>query len=264
MDPWTTGLMAVNVVGSLLGGLGASAARRRAEEARARALQDYLISGDAGLQALRAANAQGLWQATGQGGDALRALGGRLGSSLAAAGVYNSSATAGALQRAQEAQSASLADLAARNYAQEAQMQAATRQQAMAQQMGWSGQDIAFARDQEAAAKGALLQGMIGLAQTFAPVQKPAATKSPTDTQQSVLNLQSPLQSPAPVQAPALRLVSPTNGLQPSIQTYQQDWRSLFNFPSPRTYTPIVNGTRGTVLQGVRAPRVLYQPLRLG
>lgn len=70
---------------------------------------------DQEYQQLIQRNATSLSAAAGTGGDAVASLGRRLGSSLAGAGVYNSSATAGALAQAQAAQQAQLAGLAATN-----------------------------------------------------------------------------------------------------------------------------------------------------
>jgi hypothetical protein len=101
-----------SVVG-LVEGLGA---QDRAKRARARAINDMAQQLDRDYQDLRTHNLQSLRAATGQAGDAIAQLGRNLGSSLAEAGVYNSSATAGALAHAQRSADTALAHQGTQNY----------------------------------------------------------------------------------------------------------------------------------------------------
>lgn len=115
LDPISIGLGAIQGLTSLGGLLGASAERQRAEQARQQAIAQMSQQLDTQYQQMIQRNNTSLAAAAGTGGDAIASLGRRLGSSLAGAGVYNSSATAGALQQAQAAQDASLSNLAAQN-----------------------------------------------------------------------------------------------------------------------------------------------------
>lgn len=87
----------IGAVSSLVGLLGASAAQRRAEEERQRILNQMASQNDAMYENTLGHNFHTLEQTAGLGGDALIAQGRHLGDALAGAGVYNSSATAGAL-----------------------------------------------------------------------------------------------------------------------------------------------------------------------
>lgn len=236
MDPVSTGLLAVNVVGSLLGGLGASRARRRAEEARNRTLQQYLSSADADLQGLRARNSQSFWGATGQAGDALRALSANTGANMAAAGVHNSSATAGAIAHAQDTLAAQLADLASTNFANESALAAQNRRWALGQQLGFASDDVSQARAQQDAAQQALIGGLVSLASAFAP----SGSKATPAPDQAATGRSAVLDAPA-VQAPALQLPS----LQSLLQSGQQSSRAAMGFPDVRSYLPITNGVQG-------------------
>lgn len=115
MDPISIGLGVISGLSSLGGLLGGEAAKRRAEQARQRALLDYATSIDQAYQNQMQANQHSLYAAAGLGGDAIHAMGARFGDSLAASGVYNSSAVAGALANAQHSQDQSLAGLAFQN-----------------------------------------------------------------------------------------------------------------------------------------------------
>lgn len=99
---------------SLAGLFGAAAAQRRAEQERQQYLSQMAseMAQSAGAQA--GYNRMSLMGAAGMGGDAINAMGKRLGSSLSNAGVYNSTGIGGALVNAQRDQNASLADMGAR------------------------------------------------------------------------------------------------------------------------------------------------------
>jgi hypothetical protein len=102
---------------SAIGGLiGANQARQQAQQQQQQALNAYAQAMDSQYQNVLANNNRTLMGMAGQGGDAIRNLGANLGSSLAGAGVWNSSATAGALAQAQRDEDTSLTNLAAQNY----------------------------------------------------------------------------------------------------------------------------------------------------
>ena len=102
----------VGGLSSLFGLLGSSAAQRRAEQAREAALAQLSSLNDAQYQNSLGQASRDTLSAAGMGGDALHALGARLGDSLSGAGVYDSSATAGALVNAQQREQSQLAALA--------------------------------------------------------------------------------------------------------------------------------------------------------
>lgn len=130
-------------IGGIVSGLfGESDAKRQQEEAIRQLQQDNANT----YQNLQANNQKTLLQATGTGGDALSALGSRLGSSYANAGLYNSSAVAGGLNQAAASQNASLADLAARQNFQSQNLLDTQRNQVANLQLGQGTQNLGMAR----------------------------------------------------------------------------------------------------------------------
>lgn len=97
----------------LVEGIGAE---DRAKRARERALTDLSSHLASQVQQMKERNRYGLNKATGVASDAVHSLGTNLGASLAGAGVYNSSATAGALASATRSADTALADQAGTNY----------------------------------------------------------------------------------------------------------------------------------------------------
>lgn len=108
-----TAIPGLSGVLGLVEGLGAE---DRAKRARERALNDMAVQLDRDYQDLKGRNQYGLNKATGRAGDSIAALGRSLGSSLAGAGVYNSSATAGTLANAQRSADQALSEQAGNNY----------------------------------------------------------------------------------------------------------------------------------------------------
>lgn len=100
---------------SVIGLIGDSAARQEALRRQQEAMQAYGQAADAQYQNLLANGQRSLMAAAGQGGTALNNLGANMGSALAGAGVYNSSAVGGALAQAQANTNQAIADLADRN-----------------------------------------------------------------------------------------------------------------------------------------------------
>jgi len=115
------------LLAGLFGALGSRSAMRRAMLAREMALADIQRELDAEYSALRERNMRSLYAAAGQSADAIGALGRRLGSALAGAGVYNSSSVAGALANAQDSAGAQLASMAAENAYNERSLLGANR-----------------------------------------------------------------------------------------------------------------------------------------
>jgi hypothetical protein len=98
-------------LGSVFGLLGAKQAAAAAQERMRQQLAQMGSQAQQDYQRQYDFNNRSLMGMAGQGGDAIAALGRRLGDSLAGAGVYNSSATAGALTAAQNNEDAQLAAL---------------------------------------------------------------------------------------------------------------------------------------------------------
>jgi hypothetical protein len=105
----------VGGVSSVVGLIQDSAARQQALEAQQQALQAYGQAADQQYQNILGNNSRTLYGLAGQGATAISNLGANMGSALAGAGVYNSSATAGALAQAQANENTSIANLAAQN-----------------------------------------------------------------------------------------------------------------------------------------------------
>ena len=105
----------VGGVSSVVGLIQDSQARQRAQQQQQQALQSYGQAADQQYQNMLGNNSRTLYGLAGQGATALSNLGANLGSTLAGAGVYNSSATAGALDQAQRDEGANVASLAAQN-----------------------------------------------------------------------------------------------------------------------------------------------------
>ncbi len=112
-----------------LGGLlSASAAQKEAEAQEQQAITSLNTANSTALNNLNTQNSYNLASATGQGGDMIQQLGSRMGDSLASAGVYNSGAAGGALDRAEATEQNSLAGLAANNTFSADQMAAQNEQ----------------------------------------------------------------------------------------------------------------------------------------
>lgn len=105
----------VGGVSSVVGLIQDSAARQQAQQQAQQALQQYGSAADQQYQNMLGNNTRTLMGAAGTGGTALTNLGANMGSALAGAGVYNSSATAGALTQAQANENTGIANLAAQD-----------------------------------------------------------------------------------------------------------------------------------------------------
>jgi hypothetical protein len=147
----------------LQGALGAAAARRRAEDRRRKLMLEYKQLLDEGIKRQEASLSRGLMGAAGAGGDAVAAMGRRLGGSLAGAGVYNSSALAGALAQAQDAQAQRIAQMAMAGRESIEDARARGLASMYQQDLGAAQADIANARQAEANT----MQGIIGALSGF-------------------------------------------------------------------------------------------------
>ena len=228
MDPVSVGLAGLNVVSGLLGASSAAKARRAAEAARRQALSDFMVESDRRLTELRTQNARALWSATGKGGDALQALGARLGSAMAASGVYNSSATAGALTRAQDNLSASLIDLATRNANAEAEHEARARQYALGQQLDWGTQSLMQAMQSQSEARTGIGNSLLTLGAALGKPNKPSTP------------------------AAGLATTPAAGGVQSPIQALQYSLRNQMGVPDGRSFGAYLNGLQGAKVLGVR------------
>lgn len=186
---------------SVLGGLNAASARRRAEAAQQAALNEYQSSFDTQYNNLLTQGSRDLNRAAGVGGDAVASFGRGLGDRLASAGVYNSSATAGAIQNASASTQANLADLAQHNLDNASSVRAQGMGNLAQMKLGIAGGNVANARGDEAASRGGLVDYLGSLAQ--------ATTRAPA-----------PMEVPGPMQGPPVSLAGPSvfNNEQTSLQ----------------------------------------------
>lgn len=120
---------------------------------------------DRDYQEMVARNHAGLMAATGTGGDALIQSGRNLGSALAAAGVYNSSATAGALAQQQHDLQSNLTDLANRNAYDQSSLLNANRRYVTGMRYNLANQDYGQALNDQSAARNGLASFLGSLSQ---------------------------------------------------------------------------------------------------
>jgi hypothetical protein len=185
----TTGLSGLGAIEGLIGG---SSAVRRAQEAQAAAMREMEFNNNQSESQQLGSNLRGISAMTGRLNDSLQSGGRSLGSALAAAGVYNSSATAGALanQAASNNQtlgeySTNLSDALARLHSQNAN-------QISGLKFNLAGQQLAQAQQQQAQGAGGLASflgqlGQFNLSQKGGDIQNKAKQ---TDVQApSVLTL---------------------------------------------------------------------------
>lgn len=156
------GLSVLSGVGGLLG---ASAARRRAQEEQRKALVDFSRSLDMELNALKSSNAQGLSLSTGRAADAINALSRNMGASLAAGGVSDSSSVAGAVTSAQANAQQALAQAAMEDQSQEQQLVGRNQRSLAEMKMGLAGSNLNMANNEMAGARSGLQSFLQGLAQ---------------------------------------------------------------------------------------------------
>lgn len=218
MDPMTTGLVAMQVLGGIGGLLGGAAARKRAIQARERALQEMMRQLAMTEDLQQRANAQRLFQTSGVLGDALQAQGGALGSAMAQGGVYNSSAVAGALQKQARDNAAVLADLAARSAFEIEQLRSKNAQYITSQRLGFAQQDYEDARAREAGSVQGIVQALQAAAQAGA--QKGSQNRA----------------------APAPSAQKPANLAQQNAGDFSEWLRQFSGMKTSQTYGPAMQG----------------------
>lgn len=167
MDPVSIGILGLQGISAVSGLLGAARARRRAREARAKALSSYMASLDAEVNGMYGSGRRSMYEATGLLGDKLNSTGANLGSAMARAGVYNSSATAGALAEMGASGNASIAKMASEIDAAAKQRRNQGLQWIAGQEIGAADADMANAN----ASTGGLLETIAGLAQAYQSAQ---------------------------------------------------------------------------------------------
>jgi len=160
------------MIGEILGGLtslgglsSSNAAASRANREREAALAELKRLAEQGYADSLQEGRTGLLSETGLLGDALRSLGGNLGSAMAAGGVYNSSATAGALANAQREMQTQLAQTALRNIMAARQQRQSGLSQAANARLGVAGDKYNVAQAGQQQAQGGLMSFLGSLGQ---------------------------------------------------------------------------------------------------
>lgn len=159
-------LAGISGVQGIAGLMGASSAKKQAQARQQQALVDLSKQLDDEYRQTVENNSRGLYSATGVGGDAIAALGRRLGDSMAGAGVYNSSATAGALTQAQGDQNTALANLASTNRYNEQSLLGQNQRYLTNAKLGVAGDQIGQANGDLGGARNSL-QSFLGALSQF-------------------------------------------------------------------------------------------------
>jgi len=162
-------LGALGGVGSLAGGIaglfGAGDAEKAAQQAAEQAITQFEQSAANQQSQALAGGQTGLYGLTGTLRDALQRMGGGLGSSLARAGVWNSSAAAGALSNAQASDAQQVSSYATDLANRISQMKYQADQQAAQMQLGLSNSNLNYARQQAAGSEKGIESGLGALGQ---------------------------------------------------------------------------------------------------
>lgn len=159
MDPMT-GLAIYQGVSSLVGMLGANRARARALAERQRLMREFsnMFAREEGEFA--DVSGRNFYSQAGQLNDTLPMLGGALGSGLARAGVFNSSATAGALANQGASNAQAMASLAAQNRFNLGRLRSGNQRALMGMQMGNAREDLYNADQDLAGARSGLMSAL--------------------------------------------------------------------------------------------------------
>ncbi len=155
----------VSALEGIVGMFGANRRAKAAQEYRQRLLNERKAQLDQEYNDLRANNLQALRRSTGLLGDSLMQRAGDVGAAAAAAGVYNSSATAGAVEKMAAENAAQLQSLAAQNYASEQGFQHQAQRELFNQQMADASDNLDMARQQQIGAANSFAAGIGGLSQ---------------------------------------------------------------------------------------------------
>ena len=171
----------LNIVGGIFGALSSRKAKKRAEEARRAALERMMVEMARTEEDARRNASAGLMGLAGKLGDSLKAQGGALGSSMAQAGVYNSSAVAGALSNQANENSSILRDVALKSSSQLQQLRAQAMSTVYGNEIDFANQQIADAQAGMAAYGQMIGQGLGGLDAILGKRSAPAAKNTPKD-----------------------------------------------------------------------------------
>lgn len=201
---------------SVAGLLGASAAKRRAERERAAYLAQLQRQAEASYQAEMANASSALYGMAGRGGDAIAALGSRLGDSLAMSGVYNASAVGGALAGAQRDTNAAISDLASRLTADARARRDANMQRVTGMRFGAASDDLDMARGDLSNAQGGLYSFLGSLAQKNLARSGANASRTGIAQVNGTVNQGANLPGNAGLSLPSLQSLAPA-----SFQPYQ-------------------------------------------
>lgn len=182
MDPVTIGLASIQLLGGISGMLGASAAKKRALRARQQAIDNMMRAMADEERIIQQRNAYGLMTQSGYLRDALQAQAGGLGSAMAQAGVWNSSAVAGALQKQARDNASVLADIYNRQMSELEQLRAKNKQFITSQQLGFAAQDYQQALTDEADTFQSIIAGLGALAQMGGQNKRSAPTETTKPT----------------------------------------------------------------------------------
>jgi hypothetical protein len=251
----------VGGVGSLYGALTAENERRQAQAAQQAALANYGRASDTAYQQALSSGGQGLMAASGQGADALRALGSSMGANLAAGGVYNPSAVGGALALGQREIGSNLTDLASRNYQAAAQMHAQQQQNLANMQLGVAGQNVGQSYNDISTATGGLQSFLGALSQANLARSGANAYRATLPVQQGTVNQAQNLPGNA-LRYGVGNLGSYGTGstAQAAMQTFQPASPTLQHITSP--YLPVIQQSEGGGALGFQRPYQL--PLGTG
>jgi hypothetical protein len=174
-DPISLGLSGVGLISNIIGASNAARQRQHAEAQRRQLLLDMSTQNDQQYNDLRNNNSLSLRQATGQLNDGLQSQGRALGSSMAGAGVYNSSATSGALEQQAGANAAALASFAGQGFQSEQALNNQNKQNLNNTKLGFAQQDEQRARGNESGAYSGLGGSLTDLLGQFSPRNNGAA-----------------------------------------------------------------------------------------
>lgn len=222
----------LNLVSGIFGAFGSNRARKRALEARQRAFTDYARWLSEQEAALQRNNAMALSGYAGGLNDSLEETGRSLGSAMAQAGVYNSSATAGALSNMGTGIAAAKAGYARDLGSRLADLQYSNRANLAQMQYGAAQDDVGYARDNF----GGMVSGIASALQLM-----PGFGKSSGGTGM-----------PAPVANPQA-----VNPIQSVIQQKTQNaFRNFGGVDSATSLFPVGPGAGGTGFMPIRPPAI--------
>ena len=158
--------LGLNLLGGISGLLGGGSAAKQAQLAQEKAIQELETGYEGQWSSQLGAGMQGQNSLAGKLSDSLGAAGRGLGAGMAGAGVYNSSATAGALSNLAGQNAGALGDYSS-NLAQIlAQIKGQETSQAAGMRYGMAGDQLNYARQQQAQGIGGLSSFLGQLGQT--------------------------------------------------------------------------------------------------